>query len=267
MHKIVFRRFPFFFRVHTCNHTNSLAHTPAHSMSLGHKIVFRLASKHSASPAASQPASTQEQQVLPVESTDQSAVLPAGARSMSPRLLVEAKLDRIDVDSTSVAVAAEIGSAMAELRQRAYHNAPRCGGRNSHNVLEWMTISQAVDTFRISKRTLSTWATHGFIPSIKGDAVNSHRLVHIDGILAHMQSLLLSAKEASLRASDETNELDIVESHNSGEDTDAAGNDDKDDEDDEDDEDDDDKDKTMQDAYGSNPQVVAPGPIITSKSI
>lgn len=104
-------------------------------------------------------------------------------------------------------IVAEIDSAMAELRRRAYKNAPRCSGRNSHHVQEWITVSQGADVFRMSKRILSTWTKQGLIPSIKGESVNSHRLVHIDGILAHMQRQLQISKEASLRVSQDDNDM------------------------------------------------------------
>ncbi len=110
--------------------------------------------------------------------------------------------------AAEVLVVAEIDSAIAELRRRAYQNAPRCAGQYTHHVQEWMTISQAADAFRISKRILSTWATQGLIASMKGQGANSHRLVHIDGILAHMQQQLHIAKEASLRVSEESDDND-----------------------------------------------------------
>jgi hypothetical protein len=72
--------------------------------------------------------------------------------------------------------------AIAELKQRAYANAPKCG----HVRLDWITVAQAVETFHISKRFLSTLATQGHIQSIKGDSVNCHRLVHIDSILRYL---------------------------------------------------------------------------------
>jgi hypothetical protein len=80
------------------------------------------------------------------------------------------------------------------------------------DVQEWMTISQAADTFRMSKRVISMWATQGLIASIKGDSVNSHRLVHIDGILVHMQQQLHIAKEASLRVTRDDNDMSGADS-------------------------------------------------------
>ncbi len=80
--------------------------------------------------------------------------------------------------------------AVSELKKRAYKNAPRCAGRNSHLVQEWMTLSQASETFRMSKRTLCTWVNQGLIASLKGEGTNSRRLVHIDNILAHMEDQL-----------------------------------------------------------------------------
>jgi len=102
-------------------------------------------------------------------------------------------------------IVAEIDSAMAELRRRAYQNAPRCTGRNTQHVQEWMSVSAAADTFRISKRIVSTWTTQGLIASLKGEGTNCHRLVHIENILSHMERQLYTAKEASLRVSDDDN--------------------------------------------------------------
>ena len=107
-------------------------------------------------------------------------------------------------------IAAEIDGAISELRRRAYLNAPRCTGRNTHHhVQEWFTVSVAADVFRISKRILSTWTTQGLIASIKGESANSHRLVHIDNVLSHIEKQLRIAKEASLRVSDAEDESDI----------------------------------------------------------
>ena len=98
----------------------------------------------------------------------------------------------------SAAVVAE-----TELRRRAYQNAPRCTGQNAHIVQEWMTISQAADTFRMSKRVLSAWASQNLIFSIKGgDSVNSHRIVHIDNILALMEDQLQIARETVASCND-----------------------------------------------------------------
>jgi hypothetical protein len=71
-------------------------------------------------------------------------------------------------------------------------------------------VSVAADVFRISKRVLSTWTTQGLIASIKGEGANSHRLVHIDNILAHMERQLRIAKEASLRVSEDESDIDLV---------------------------------------------------------
>lgn len=111
-------------------------------------------------------------------------------------------------------IAAEIDSAVSELRRRAYLNAPRCAGRNAHHVQEWFTVSVAADVFRISKRILSTWTTQGLIASIKGEGANSHRLVHIDNVLGFLERQLRIAKEASLRVSDDDddddNDIDLL---------------------------------------------------------
>ena len=107
-------------------------------------------------------------------------------------------------------ITAEIDGAISELRRRAYLNAPRCTGRNTHHVQEWMTVSVAADVFRISKRILSTWTTQGLIASIKGEGANSHRLVHIDNVLSHIEKQLRIAKEASLRVSDDDDDIDLL---------------------------------------------------------
>jgi len=77
---------------------------------------------------------------------------------------------------------AAIAKTVAELRKRAYANAPTCGSVR----LEWMTLVQAAQTFHISKLFLSTLATRGHIHSIKGESANSHRLVHIEEILRYL---------------------------------------------------------------------------------
>ena len=109
-------------------------------------------------------------------------------------------------------IAAEIDGAISELRRRAYLNAPRCTGRNTHHhVQEWFTVSVAADVFRISKRILSTWTTQGLIASIKGEGANSHRLVHIDNVLSHIEKQLRIAKEASLKVSDDDDDdIDLL---------------------------------------------------------
>ena len=53
-------------------------------------------------------------------------------------------------------------------------------------------MSQAARTFRISQRTLSYWASQGLIASIKGEGANSHRLLHIENILAFIGDQLQS---------------------------------------------------------------------------
>jgi hypothetical protein len=75
-----------------------------------------------------------------------------------------------------------VAKTIAELKQRAYANAPTCGRVR----LDWMTVAQAVETFHISKRFLSSLATQGQIQTIKSGGVNSHRLVHIDDILRYL---------------------------------------------------------------------------------
>ena len=82
-----------------------------------------------------------------------------------------------------------VAKSIAELKQRAYANAPTCGRVR----LDWVTVAQAAEVFRISKRFLSTWASQGQIQSIKGESVNSHRLVHIDNILTYLQDRLLES--------------------------------------------------------------------------
>ena len=187
-------------------------------MSLRPTMIFRLASKQSDGTAAN---SAQAQPVASIEPSEladahrQSAAESQIRRQQpQPRSTSASPVPEIDE------VAAEIDSAVAELRRRAYKNAPRCGGRNAH-MQEWMTISQAADTFRMSKRTVSTWAKEGLVASIKGDAINSHRLVHIDSILAHMQQQLQVAKEASLRVSQ-----DADDSPGSDNDSNSAADDD-----------------------------------------
>ena len=68
---------------------------------------------------------------------------------------------------------------IAEIFAMAHANAPRCGKVQ----LEWMTIAQAAAAVRISKNVLSSWATRGYIASVKGGGSNDHRLVHLDNIL------------------------------------------------------------------------------------
>lgn len=165
-------------------------------MSLGPTMTFRLVSKQADSTAANFAETEPEEPNEPTSTQQQS---PVRRQLQRPRFMSPpAVLDEIT---------AEIDSAVSELRQRAYQNAPRCGGRNAHHVQEWMTISQAADTFRMSKSVISIWTKIGVIPSIKGDSVNSHRLVHIDGILAHMQQQLHIAKEASLRVTQDDNDM------------------------------------------------------------
>jgi len=69
-----------------------------------------------------------------------------------------------------------------------------------------MRISDAAATFRMNRRTLSMWASRGLIASLKGEGANSHRLVHIDNILAYMEDQLREAKEASCRDSNMSDE-------------------------------------------------------------
>jgi hypothetical protein len=82
-----------------------------------------------------------------------------------------------------------VAKSIAELKQRAYANAPTCGRVR----LDWVTVAQAAEVFRISKRFLSTWASQGQIQSIKGESINSHRLVHIDDILRYLEDRLLES--------------------------------------------------------------------------
>ena len=186
-------------------HKHQLALTDGNSMSLRSTTIFRLASKQSdstgASSAQAQPVSTPSEPRELADAHRQLAATESQTRrqQLQPRFTSSSPVPELDE------VAAEIDRAVEELRRRAYKNAPRCGGRNAH-VQEWMTISQAADTFRMSKRVVSTWAKEGLVASIKGDAINSHRLVHIDGILAHMQQQLQVAKEASLRASQDADD-------------------------------------------------------------
>jgi hypothetical protein len=54
------------------------------------------------------------------------------------------------------------------------------------------------------------WITQGLIASMKGESVNSHRLLHIDNILAHIEKQLLDQIEKetpqlSSRVSDRLN--------------------------------------------------------------
>jgi hypothetical protein len=165
-------------------------------MSLGPSMTFRLVSKQADSTATN---SAQTEPEEPIEPTGTQQESPVRRQLRQPRSMSPPT----DLDE----ITAEIDSAVSELRRRAYQNAPRCGGRNAHHVQEWISISQAASTFRMSKRVLSMWATQGLIASIKGDSVNSHRLVHIDGILAHMQQQLHIAKEASLRVTQDDNDM------------------------------------------------------------
>jgi len=163
---------------------------------------FRLVSKQSdgtaANSAQAQPVSPSE----PIEPAHRQSAAEAQTRRQQPQPRSTSASPVPEIDE----VAAEIDSAVAELRRRAYENAPRCGGRNAHHVLEWMTLSQASDSFRISKRILSMWATQGLVPSIKGESMNSHRLVHIDAILVYLQQQLRIAKEVSLRVSQDADD-------------------------------------------------------------
>ena len=70
-------------------------------------------------------------------------------------------------------------TGIAEMFAEAHANAPRSGGAQ----LAWMTIAQAATTLRISKSVLSTWATRGYIASVKGDGANDHRYLHLDNVL------------------------------------------------------------------------------------
>lgn len=79
------------------------------------------------------------------------------------------------------AASAQPPACITELFEEAHANAPLCGGVR----LQWMTIAQAAATVRISKTVLSSWATRGYIASVKGNSkgANGHRLVHLDNIL------------------------------------------------------------------------------------
>ena len=168
-------------------------------MSLRPTMIFRLAPKQSDGTAAN---SAQAQLVSlsePSEPADAHRQLPAESQTRrqqaQPRSTSASPVPEIDE------VAAEIDSAVAELRRRAYENAPRCGGRSAHLVQEWLSVTEAASTFRLSKRVLSAWIKEGLVASFKGQSVNSHRLVHIDSILVYLQQQLQIAKEASLRVS------------------------------------------------------------------
>lgn len=199
-------------------HKNQLALTDGNSMSLRTTTILRRASKQSDGTAAN---SAQAQPVSPSEPSEpadahrQSAAETQARRQQSqPRSASTSPVPEIDE------VAAEINSAMAELRRRAYENAPRCGGRHAHLVQEWLSVTEAACTFRLSKRVLSAWIKEGLVASFKGQSVNSHRLVHIDSILVYLQQQLQISKEASLRvpqnaedmpaSSDEERESDAV---------------------------------------------------------
>ena len=200
---------------------NPLALTRVNSMSLRPTMIFRLASKQSDGTAAN---SAQAQPVSPSEPSEPAAAhKQSAAESQIRRQQPQPRSTSASPEPAIDEVAAEIAAAVAELRRRAYENAPRCGRRNAHSdyVLEWMTLSQAADAFRISRRCLSSWATQGLIPSIKGESMNSHRLVHIDAILVYLQQQLRIAKEASLRVSQ-----DADDSPGSDNDSDRAADDD-----------------------------------------
>jgi hypothetical protein len=81
-------------------------------------------------------------------------------------------------------------AGIAELFALAHARAPRVGDMQ----LEWITLSQASQTFRMSKAVLANWATRGYIASVKGDGANAHRLVHIDNVLHYMADSITSRK-------------------------------------------------------------------------
>jgi len=159
-------------------------------------MIFRLVSKQSdgtaANSAQAQPVSPSE----PIEPAHKQSAAEAQTRRQQPQPRSTSASPVPEIDE----VAVEIDSAVAELRRRAYENAPRCGGRNAHLVQEWLSVTEAASTFRLSKRVLSAWIKEGLVASFKGQStVNSHRLVHIDSILVYLQQQLQISKEASLR--------------------------------------------------------------------
>ena len=86
---------------------------------------------------------------------------------------------QMEPESETEAATSLSQSIREHLLAEAYENAPLCGKVR----LKWMTISQAATTLKISKSVLSTWATRGYIASVKGNGANDHRLVHIEDIV------------------------------------------------------------------------------------
>jgi hypothetical protein len=87
-------------------------------------------------------------------------------------------------DPTSISQRAGID----ELFALAHARAPRMGDTQ----LAWMTISQAAACLRISKLVLASWATRGYIASVKGEGPNAHRIVHIDNVLHYLAECITS---------------------------------------------------------------------------
>lgn len=81
-------------------------------------------------------------------------------------------------------------AGIAELFALTHARAPRVGDMQ----LDWITLSQASQTFRMSKAVLANWATRGYIASVKGDGANAHRLVHVDNVLHYMADSITSRK-------------------------------------------------------------------------
>ena len=77
---------------------------------------------------------------------------------------------------------------VAEMFADAHANAPRCGGVR----LSWMTVAQAAAALRISKNVLSTWASRGYIASVKGHGANDHRYLHLDQVLHFLADRMFS---------------------------------------------------------------------------
>jgi len=75
--------------------------------------------------------------------------------------------------------AAARASGIAEMFAEAHANAPRSGGVR----LAWMSIAEAAAVLRIRRTVLSSWATRGYIASVKGDGANDHRYLHLDNVL------------------------------------------------------------------------------------
>ena len=143
---------------------------------------------------AIQPTRTIAQQPCPTPRTPlQSTPQPSFAAARPSDLAMAISADP-DKATNSESKPSSVDPRFRELYEAARRNAPRCGDV----VQEWLSIAEAARTLRMSKAVLSNWVSRGYVASIKTAGHNTHRLVHLDNILAFMQETILrDAPEAA----------------------------------------------------------------------